>query len=695
MATSVKAGSEAAKDPLNQYYADRAPPFCQLVVQKHFEGLTPEQKHYTYHIQQAAWAGWSILGKARSPVSLALCELFEVKLFRDADTGALTDLEALRVKTGLNADEFCDWMDYAVAIIYNRGNFRSFGDTKILPRLSQNRFRDAIIAVDPANAAWADQWLDQVYESEGGALHLGFTDKGHVSGFYEGKPSHEELTAIQKVLEAHNFQALNTRVRKIDDKHFQVMCGSVKQGTRELENTAGLKVELVFGEHADALKQVAYHLGEAAKHAANAHQKAMLDKMVEHFTTGDGHAYDASQIEWIKDKGPAVESNIGWIETYSDPLGVRGDWEGFVAVVNKELTQRFQALVDRAPEFLVKLPWGPDFEKAKFNKPDFTSLEVVTFCTSGNPPAGINIPNPDWIREKFGFKNVSLANVMSAKTANEVITFVPVEQRARFDQWRGPAFDVQVGLHELLGHGSAKLFTEEADGTCNFSRDLIHPLTGKPITSWYKPGQSWGSVFGALASTYEECRAESVGLHLSVEPAVLQIFHFTQEQDQRDLIWALWMNMARAGLLALEYYSPTTCTHGQAHMQGRYALLKNMRECGLVKIVEHPEEGLLIDLNEDLILTKGHAQNAAFLRELQIHKSTADVDAARAFYNKWTSVPDEELRWRDIVLAKRQARKVFVQGCAFPTKDKADYEFKQYPATREGFLQSYIERNLH
>lgn len=57
----------------------------------------------------------------------------------------------------------------------------------------------------------------------------------------------------------------------------------------------------------------------------------------------------------------------------------------------------------------------------------------------------------------------------------------------------------------LPGHGCGKLLQETSPGVFNFdtTNPPVSPLTGKPITTWYKPGQTWGSVFGGLAGAYE------------------------------------------------------------------------------------------------------------------------------------------------------------------------------------------------
>ena len=56
-------------------------------------------------------------------------------------------------------------------------------------------------------------------------------------------------------------------------------------------------------------------------------------------------------------------------------------------------------------------------------------------------------------------------------------------------------------MHELLGHGSGKLFHQATPDAAKLVADrTAHPLSGEPITGpFYAPGSTWDSTFGTPA----------------------------------------------------------------------------------------------------------------------------------------------------------------------------------------------------
>lgn len=292
--------------------------------------------------------------------------------------------------------------------------------------------------------------------------------------------------------------------------------------------------------------------------------------------------------------------------------------------------------------------------------------------------------------------------MLSAKAPNEPIPFIKESDDQVYRKFRDPSFEVQVGLHELLGHGCGKLLQETAPGEYNFDikNPPISPLTNKPVTTWYKPGQTWGSVFGPVAASYEECRAECVAMALSCDFDILKIFGFGSgktdiDGEAGDVLYAGYLSMARAGIAALEFWDPKSRKWGQAHMQARFSILRTFLNAGKefceLEYTKDDLSDLTIRLERSKILGLGRPAVEKYLQQLHVYKATADVQAGTQMYNDITHVDDFFAnKVRPVVLSKKQPRKVFVQANTVVEGDKVS--LKEYEATPEGLIQSYAER---
>lgn len=604
-------------------------------------------------------------------------------------------------------------LNYFAQFLGNTGNFKSFGDSKFIPRIKIEQLEKLAKQSSDAQKLF-NSFKDDLYESSAGRMHLGYPEKGHVSTYYPDSPdiTQKEIEAVSDFLKKKKLMPENTRLRQSSSGDYELLIASAvtEPASRDIQGDEfdldgplkGKKLRIVYGDYQVEMAKIARNLMEAKKYALNDEEAAMQGDYVKSFHDGSMNAHKDSQRHWIRDKGPMVESNIGFIETYRDPSGERGEWEGFAAMVNKERTKAFESLVEAAPKQIPKLPWPKEFEKDKFLAPDFTSLEVLTFAGSGIP-AGINIPNYDDVRQNEGFKNVSLGNVLSASAPKEPTPFIREEDQDVYDKYKDEAFEVQVGLHELLGHGCGKLLQETEPGKFNFDKENppVSPVTGKKVSTYYKPGETWGSVFGSLAGTYEECRAECVAMSLCPDYGILKIFGIGDGSEDingeaGDVLYVCYLQMARAGIAALQFWDPNSRKWGQPHMQARFAILQVFLSAGedFCKLNYSKEDvsDLTIYLDKTKIESHGRPAINKFLQKLHIFKSTADLKAGTELFDEYTNVNDwYRSKLRPEVIRQAKPRKVFVQANTVLEGDKVI--LKEYEATPEGMIQSFAERD--
>eukprot|EP00795_Rhopilema_esculentum_P003075 gene3075-1361_t len=667
-------------------------PVFNLECKGAFDALEDQEKKYAHFLSQAAYEGGLIVLLQTSCESVPIFLLFQ-RLFAEQNIESLKKA-AQEADKRITDDDFQALLAYAAGVYSNMGNYKSFGDTKIIPAISKEKlkaiiweseaFKNHSVLIEPL---WGE-CNKAIYNVEPQFQELGLEEKG-ISTYYSSNCTRSDLKIVGDFMNEKEISPYNTRLFKTIGKDNKVTyelrlasvskSGSAVTCKNNFKDTVAEKLgsyqlkdatlKITRGDYSPLLGRVVKNLENAKKYAANENEKSMLDHYIHSFTTGSIDAHKDGSRYWIKDKGPVIESYIGFIESYRDPYGVRGEFEGFVAMVNKEMSAKFGTLVEKAEGLLKLLPWDREFEKDHYLRPDFTSLDVLSFAGSGIP-AGINIPNYDDIRQVDGFKNVSLGNVLSSYNKDKNITFLEENEKNK-------------------------------DGTLNYDVDKVSDmLTGDKIKSWYKPGETWDSIFSTISSTYEECRAECVGLYLCIEKDILRIFgHEGQRAD--DIMYINWLNMARAGVLGLEYYSPSTQTWKQAHMQARFVILQVLLKAGdgfvsIKKLTgDDGKPDLMVTMDRTKIETVGKQVIGDFLRQLQNYKATANYSEGKALYDSLSEVSASTthgnfLEFRDIVVARKQPRKMFVQAHTKIEGDKVQLE--EFDSSFGGIIKSFVTR---
>jgi dipeptidyl-peptidase-3 len=325
--------------------------------------------------------------------------------------------------------------------------------------------------------------------------------------------------------------------------------------SRLVKRPDGRLVEEVYklgGRYDAQIRQIIGHLRAAIPYASRpmAHALEALIKWYETGETADRIAYD---VAWVQDKDSPVDTINGFIEVYMDPRGHKGSWEALVYFVNRGKTEGIRKLADNAQWFEDRMPWAAQYKKQGVRGITANAIDVVVETGDSGPitPIGINLPNDQQIREKYGSKSVSLSNVTEAYDRSTSAAFRrefawSEEEAARAEKWSSTAGELTTNMHEVIGHASGKI-SEKLKGS---------------------PQAALKEQYSAL----EEARADLVALYFISNPKLAEL-GIVSAADQEEIVRAEYEGYTRNALAQLRRIREGTQIE-EDHMRNRQMIVR-------------------------------------------------------------------------------------------------------------------------
>ncbi len=394
----------------------------------------------------------------------------------------------------------------------------------------------------------------------------------------------------------------------------------VKQG--------GMLTEEVYragGRYGAPIAAIVGHLEEAIKFAPEPTAKA-LRALITFYQTGETKDREAYDIAWVEDKASPVDTINGFIEVYLDARGAKGAWEALVFYVNRHKTAAIQALATNAQWFEDRMPWDPKYRKQGVQGITANAIDVVIETGDSGPvtPIGINLPNDQAIRERYGSKSVSLSNVTEAFDKSTLPAFrsefawTP-EEAERGAKWSGLSEELTTNMHEVIGHASGK---------------ISERLAGNPQAALKEH-------FSAL----EEARADLVALYFLPDPKLVEL-GLVPAADRDDIVRTEYETTARTAMLQLRRVRSGT-TIAEDHMRNRQ-MIAHWLKANTKAIDVRTRDGKTYYVMTDV--EAFHEGTGRLLAEVQRIKAEGDYAAAKALFETYGIHFDPKLR--DEVVAR-------------------------------------------
>jgi dipeptidyl-peptidase-3 len=561
-----------------------------------FEELPLDEKILIYHLYQAALAGRDIYFDQRYPHNLEMRDVLE---------------EILTHPAGIDASTLDEIVRYTKLFWLNTGPYNNLTARKFVLKCAPDAFA-AAVRVAAANGGRfplrAGETLDAMLVRMAPLFFDANVDPSvtnktpgpgkdilgaSANNLYDGVT----MADVQGFVEEY---ALNSRLAKTNDRLVE-------------------EVYRIGGRYDREIREIVRHLTAAVPYATEP-MAAALRALIRFYESGEAEDRIAYDIAWVQDKHSPVDTINGFVEVYMDARGIKGSWEALVYYVNPHKTEGIAKLAAAAQWFEDRMPWSDAYKKQGVRGVSANAIDVVIETGDSGPvtPVGINLPNDQTIRERYGSKSVSLSNVNEAYERSTVPAFRrefawSTEEVERAERWGSTASELTTNMHEVIGHGSGR---------------VAERLNGNPQ--------------GFLKEHYsalEESRADLVALYFLPDPKLVEL-GLVAADDHGEIVRAEYEAYVRNALVQLRRVREGTHIE-EDHMRNRQMVVHwLMANSGAIEVRKRDGKTYYVMTDAE----RFREGVGRLLAEVQRIKSEGDYEAARQLFDTYGVHFDPELR---------------------------------------------------